>query len=339
MAITLRIAVEESSQISEARRAARKCALDQGFTEVQSEQVAIVVTEAATNILKHAGRGAILVNRNLGGHGQSEDGIEILALDSGAGIADLQLCRQDGYSSAGSAGQGLGAIGRLSTHSDFYSSPGRGTLVLARWTVSQNANPLNPPRFETGAVNISKPGQVVCGDSWGAVHRPTHSTLLVADGLGHGYEASIAAQEAVRILVAEPELEPKPLLGLVHSALRSTRGAAVAIARIDPHRGKLTFAGAGNIAAHLYNGARLNQHLVSVNGTAGHQLQHIREFSYPWPENGLLILHSDGLTSGASLEPYPAAALHDATLIAGLLYRDFTRDNDDATVLVARGRQ
>ena len=121
-----------------------------------------------------------------------------------------------------------------------------------------------------------------------------------------------------------------------HQALRSSRGAAVAVARIDRRRGPLTFSGIGNIAGHIYSGARGSQHLVSVNGTAGFQSQRIREFSYPWPENGMLILYSDGLATNTSIEAHPGLALRDPALIAGVLYRDFSRRNDDATAVVAK---
>lgn len=336
MATTLRIAMDESSQVAEARRIARKCALDIGLDLAQSEQVAIVVTEAGTNILKHAGRGEILINQSLEGNGQSAAGMEILALDRGQGIANLEKCMRDGYSTAGSPGQGLGAISRMSTASDFYSMSGKGTAVLARWTAVRNGPAVHGTHFDTGAVNVAKPGQDVCGDSWGVVHCGSYSTFLVADGLGHGLEANAASRAAVRILYDQPDLDPKAMLTMVHGALRSTRGAAVAIARIEADLGKVVFAGAGNVSAHIYSGARITQHLISVNGTAGHQMQHVREFSYTWPDSGMLVLHTDGLASATNLEAHPAVALHDPSLIAGLLYRDFSRGNDDATVLVAR---
>ena len=122
----------------------------------------------------------------------------------------------------------------------------------------------------------------------------------------------------------------------VHQALRSTRGAAVAVARIDCLRGKLTFAGVGNISARIYAGSESRQNLVSLNGIAGHQCERIQDFSYAWPEDGLLVLHSDGLSTGTGLESYPGLAARDPALIAGLLYRDFCRGRDDATVVVAK---
>ena len=135
---------------------------------------------------------------------------------------------------------------------------------------------------------------------------------------------------------AAPVFMPKALLTRVHQALRSSRGAAVAIASIDRTRGKLTFAGVGNIAARIYAGSEGRQNLVSLNGTAGHQCDRIQDFSYLWPEDGLLVLHSDGLSTGTGLEPYPGLAARDPALIAGVLYRDFCRGRDDATVIIAK---
>ena len=138
------------------------------------------------------------------------------------------------------------------------------------------------------------------------------------------------------MLRLNPNMPPAELLERAHQALRSTRGAAISVARIDLEKGTLAFAGVGNVSAQIYSGARAGQHLVSVNGTAGHQINRIREFSYPWPEDGMLVMHSDGLSTNAGLEKHSGLSLHDPSLIAGVLYRDFTRRNDDATVVVAK---
>jgi serine phosphatase RsbU (regulator of sigma subunit) len=138
------------------------------------------------------------------------------------------------------------------------------------------------------------------------------------------------------MLHVNPNLPPGALLDRVHLALRSSRGAAVCVARIDRRKGTLTFAGVGNVSAQIYSGAQASQHLVSSNGTAGHQVQRIREFGYPWPDDGMLVMHSDGLSTSTGLEKHSGLALHDPSLIAAVLYRDFTRRNDDATVVVAK---
>jgi len=308
-----------------------------GLSENGAEEVAIVASEACTNLLKHVGRGEILLHTT-GEEHEFQVRLELLALDRGSGMLDLEQCIKDGFSTSSTAGQGLGAIVRLSKESDFYSVPRKGTAILARWfsPAQHGVASHDLPTMRIGAVNVSKPGQDSCGDSWGALQSNQQITILVADGLGHGPEANQASSEAVRVLRSNPELSPKALLERVHLALRSTRGAAAAVANIDMEAGKLTFAGIGNISGQIYSATQGRRHLVSVNGTAGHEGQRLREFTYDWPSDGLLVLHSDGLTSSTALEPYPGLALHDPGLIAGVLYRDCSRGNDDSTVVVVK---
>src|SRR5688572_20152652 len=95
----------------------------EGLDEAASD-AAIVATEAATNVWKHAGGGEVQI-RSLSAW--QDPGVEILAIDRGPGLANLQECFADGYSSAGTAGNGLGAMMRLSREFDGYSEPGKGT--------------------------------------------------------------------------------------------------------------------------------------------------------------------------------------------------------------------
>jgi anti-sigma regulatory factor (Ser/Thr protein kinase) len=336
MSESLRLRIEEQSQTADARRLARGMARKVGFDENLAEQVAIVVTEACTNLLKHAGDGELLV-RAVSEDINAPATLELLVLDQGPGMRNMEQCLRDGFSTGGSPGQGLGAIVRLSSVTDFYSEADRGAAILARWSLAPSRSAVRTEApLHIGAVNVPKPGQEVCGDSWGVEQTEQECTILLADGLGHGMDAKLASMEAVRMLRAAPELSPGALVERVHQALRSTRGAAVAVASIDREQGTLTFSGVGNIAGHIYSGARASQHLVSVNGTAGFQSQRIREFSYPWPENGMLVLYSDGLATNTNVESHPGLALRDPALIAGVLYRDFSRRNDDATAVVAK---
>ena len=336
MTPTTSITVEEQSQVAEARRVARSRAESLGFDETKAEHVAIVATEAATNILKHAGRGEILVNTIPMTDGQAEPGLEILALDRGRGIDDLEKSLQDGYSTASTPGGGMGAIFRLSTFADVYSKTGKGTVVMARWEERKKNGWRTAAPMTIGAVNVCKPGQTFCGDAWGSLQYPDYATVLVADGLGHGYEASMASNDAVRIFREKGSLQPQPIMQLAHMALRGSRGAAAAVARIDHDRKVLIFCGVGNISAQIYSGPQPRQHLISMNGTVGHQAQQMREFSYPWPDDGILVLHSDGLLSATSLDAHPRLFSRHPSVMAAVLYRDYARGNDDATVVVLK---
>ncbi len=332
------ITVTESSQIAEARQVASQLATTQGFDATSAGRVALVATELATNLVKHGGGGELLVCDYDAG---SVGGVQLIALDKGKGIADLDRSFEDGYSSEGTAGHGLGAIRRQSQQLDIASWPGLGTALMAR--VSAGPPPRAGPSVsalvsesvsEYGCVSIPLHGEEVCGDACAAIHTEQGLAVIVADGLGHGSEAAIAANEAVR-LFRKYRLQPiAELLASLHNGLRATRGAAVAIAHVDYARRSIKYGGIGNIAGAIV-ASESTRRMVSLNGTAGHNARKILSFDYAW-SNGLLIMHSDGLGTNWSLDRYPGLSRMHPTLIAAVLYRDYSRGRDDVTVLVIR---
>ncbi len=330
MAVVL---VEDSSQVAGARRAAAGLARALGFDEATSGRVALAVTEAATNLLKHAGRGEILLGTaRAGGHAV----IEILVLDRGPGMASVDRCLEDGYSTAGSAGTGLGALRRVADTFDVYSRPG-GTALLLRVGPSAHAPPAATSAVLVGGVSVAVAGEEQCGDAWDKEPQAGGLAVLVVDGLGHGATAAQAARECVGAFRRHAGAPPAARITALHKALRATRGAAVAVAEIDAHRRVVRFAGLGNVAGSVYGGGPV-RHLVSHHGTAGHTAHRIAEYTYPWPPHAVLIIHSDGVASLRDLASYPGLLQRDPGLVAGVLYRDFSRRRDDATVVVARGR-
>jgi anti-sigma regulatory factor (Ser/Thr protein kinase) len=324
------VAVTEASQVGEARRAAATLTAALGFDDNAAGKAALVVTEIATNLARHARDGRLLL-RPLQEHDIA--GLEVLALDRGPGMSDIALCRRDGFSTTDSPGTGLGAIARLSGFLDVFSRRPGGTALLARLWPSPV--PPTPHRLHVGAVCVPRPGESVCGDAWAIIEEGGRAWLLVADGLGHGPEAAIASREAVRVFHDTIRRGPAEVLRAAHAALRSTRGAACAVAELDLDNASLRHAGVGNIAGSIVT-AEGSRGLVSHNGTIGHQAHKFTEFTYPFPPGALLVMHSDGLTARWSLDAYSGLLAHDPGLIAGVLYRDFDRGRDDATVLAIR---
>jgi anti-sigma regulatory factor (Ser/Thr protein kinase) len=322
--------IEPAGGAAEARRLATDVAVRLGFDEADAGRVALVATEAATNLAKHAGGGDVLVSAL---HAGGTVGVEVLALDKGPGIANIPRTLSDGYSTSGSPGTGLGAMRRMSREFEIYSTPGGGTAVLAR-VYPRGSKARQPATMEVAGVCVAMPGESACGDAWAMDQRPGCATILVADGLGHGYDAAVAAQETVRLFQERPGLAPTPMLERLHAGLRPTRGAAVAAIQLDFEHRLVHFAGIGNISGTILNHARRS--LASYNGTLGHEVRQIRQFEYPWPEAGLLVLHTDGLVTHWSLDTYPGLSARHPGLIAGVLYRDFKRGRDDVTVVVAR---
>lgn len=325
------VVINDASQVGEARREVVAIARQQGFSEVDAGRAALVATELATNVVKHAREGEMLV-----GSGPDDDGggIQILALDKGRGMTNVQACLADGYSSAGTAGRGLGAVIRLSTFVDIASWPGVGTAVLTQIEPGKSLGARAPSHSGFGAVSVAKFGENVCGDAWAIDHNRVATTLFVADGLGHGPSAAEAAVEAVRLFGRYRDHQVSTLLDYIHGGLRSTRGAAVSMARYDPLLRQVTFGGIGNVAGVLVfrNGLR---RMVAMPGTAGYNVRKIQSFQYPF-ESGLVILCSDGISTSWTLNRYPNLEAAHPTLIAGVLYRDFGRRRDDATILVGK---
>ncbi|MGZ3182118.1 MAG: ATP-binding protein [Telluria sp.] len=325
--------VTEATQVAAARRAATELAERLGFGETATGEAALLVTEAATNILKHAGHGQILL-RPVTRAGVP--GIEIIALDSGPGMGDLAGSLQDGTSGAGTYGIGMGAMQRLAHEFDIYTAPGKGTAVhLLLWP---GREPPPAHGWDIGVVCLPLPSEDVSGDSWSAALAPTEACIAVADGLGHGPDAARASELAADVALRAPHLPVASLLDDVHHALRPTRGAAVALAQVDTHADAIRFAGIGNIAAHVFNGAEHKQ-LVSHNGIVGSNVRKVQEFSLPWRAGALLVMHSDGLATRWDMDAYPGLASCHPALVAAVLYRDFARGRDDVTVLVLRDRQ
>jgi anti-sigma regulatory factor (Ser/Thr protein kinase) len=324
--------VTESSQVAHARSRASGAATAIGLGEVDAGRAALVATEMATNLIKHGGGGELLI-------GSYEDrtgaGLELIALDRGRGILNLQSSLQDGFSSSGTAGHGLGAIRRQSQVMEVVSWPNRGTAVLSRISRDQRSHSAGSLTAPWSCISIAKPGEEVCGDGWAAVDTPAGRTLLVVDGLGHGAGAAAAATEAVRLFQRHASLPVADILDYLHAGLRATRGAAVAIARIEVERARVVYGGIGNIAAAVIADGQLRR-MISMSGTAGHVARRIQTFDYPYA-GGLVIMYSDGLSTSWTLDAYPGLMRAHPSLIAAVLYRDYARRRDDATVLAATG--
>jgi anti-sigma regulatory factor (Ser/Thr protein kinase) len=328
--------IEDPSAIGESRRLATAMAARLGFDETERGKVAIVVTEAASNLSKHAQGGEIIFQAWEWG---SLCGLDLLAVDKGPGMIDVDHCMIDGYSTAGSPGTGLGAMSRLSTFFEIHSLPEIGTTTLARLTSAPASDRRAAPGIEFGVVNMALAGEEICGDSWAIEEVEGRWLLFVADGLGHGPQAAEAARDAVQTFGENAASGPVEIIQATHAALRSTRGAAVAVAQIDFDRGEVRYAGVGNIAGSIVGLAKgRNLSMVSLNGTVGHTIRRIQEFTYPWISGSLLVMHSDGLATQWHLDRYPGLATRHPGLVAGSVYRDFKRGRDDVTVVVVRER-
>lgn len=331
------IGVYESSAAGEARRIATRLCEALSFPPIKSCEVAIIVTELANNLWRHGGGGDIIL-RPIQSTGQVKTtspvfGLEILAIDKGPGMANIERCMRDGYTTGGSTGIGLGAVARLSSYSEIYTLSGQGTVSLSRiW-----ANPLPKkffPTIETGAICLPIREERHCGDAWAEKFSEAGHQIILVDGLGHGVGAAKAAETALKTFL-EKNLSGKEMINALHLALKETVGAVVGLIEIKPLAQKMSFMGVGNIEGKIFNG-ETRKALLSHNGTLGHSLQSIRQWDFDWKPHTLLIFHSDGISTKWDLANYPGLSTRDTAIIAGVIYRDFRRERDDASVIVMR---
>ncbi len=323
--------VADQSQVAEVRREAAAIGRNTGLGEDDLGRLAIGATELAPNQLKHAGGGEILV-------GVYDDdtgaGVEIVGIDRGRGIRSLEESFRDGHSTAGSAGQGLGSLRRQSDVFDIASWPDRGTAILSRIGIRESGRRYRPPRrFAWGGMSVAMPGEEYCGDAFSVRADEGRLAVLVADGLGHGPIAAAASTAAMRAFVGVDGVAPTDALRIINDALRPTRGAAIALLRLDASGAQ--YAGMGNIAGAILRRDGISR-MVSVAGTAGVTQLKVRVFTYPAGPGALIVLASDGVATSWQLDPYPGLSQKHPTLIAAVLFRDFSRRRDDATVVVIR---
>lgn len=332
--VSVRLDVDESSQIGEARRRASALGQAQGLDTDAVGRLALVVTEAATNIVNH-GRGGMIVLRPLR-HCQGA-AIEVLALDKGPGIPNVERAMADGFSSAGTAGQGLGAIRRLSEVFAIHSQRGMGTALLARVGDRQHRSSrerrIASLDDRLGAVCVPMRGETECGDHWEVAAWRDHLTFMLVDGLGHGPDAALAAACATRAFGANATASHDMLLAALDREMRTTRGAAVSVVTVGPGTHAVTFTGVGNVDARIV-GDGPTQHLVPQNGIVGHGMPALRSSFATWPARGHLAMHSDGIVARWRMEAYVGFERVHPGLLAGMIYRDFARERDDVTVVV-----
>jgi len=320
------VPVTEPATAGTMRRTAVMLGTTVGMSETAVGQLAIVASEIATNLARHADRGRMHLGLR---HESGAVGVRIVATDHGPGMSDVAASSRDGHSTAGTLGIGLGAIGRLADEFDIYSLPDRGTVLVATmWQA--------PPGAGTGwvaGVTRAIAGEAVCGDAYAGRDTGTRRQVVLCDGLGHGVLAARAASAAIDAFLSAPDSGPRDVLSHVSRSIRHTRGAVAAVAELTDDR--IRFAGVGNVFAAVVRDT-VRQIMVSSPGIVGHQHRDIREFDYAATPGAMVVLHSDGVSDRWRLEDYPGLLTRPPVVVAATLLRDAGHRHDDAAVLVAR---
>ncbi|MBW8088116.1 SpoIIE family protein phosphatase [Streptomyces hygroscopicus] len=325
---TAQVRVDHHSAVHLAAETAREVARGCELPGALPDQAAVIASELATNLNKHASDGTLYVQPLPLGHG-----VEILAADRGPGMQDPERCLADGYTTTGTLGVGLGAVSRMATHFTLRSADGPepGTWVCARLAPPGERR---PEWQGVGSVCLPAEGEEECGDARAIVDTDSGRTAVVLDGLGHGRLAAEAAQAALRTFHAGPDRPLPEVLARMNQALRHTRGAAVGLLRLHPDRAD--YCGIGNIRALALSPGGVSHRLTGQPGVVGWGMPTPRVHGFPLPRGATAVLHSDGVDARWALDPPPFVLRLPPPLLSAALAHGHRRVRDDATVLAAR---
>ncbi|WP_086161245.1 ATP-binding protein [Streptomyces marincola] len=328
--ITRQVRIDHRSAVHLAVRAAREAAEEAGLPGALPEKAAVLASELATNLHKHAVDGVLYVQPLPLGHG-----VEVVAADRGPGIGSVDAALTDGFTTSGTLGTGLGAIRRIATDLSIRTDP-TGTLVAARLTVP-GAAPGSAGAVGTVCLPVGPQEQgarhedLACGDAAAVVETEAGRTAVLIDALGHGPAAAEAAGSAMTAFLADPGAPLSPLMTALHSALRRTRGAAVALLRNAG--GTMEFCATGNVRLVLADGQRARGGPQGPPGIVGYNLPRPVVHRLPATAAGVWVLHTDGIDAAWSRDPAPFLLRLPPSLLAPALAHRHRHARDDAAAI------
>jgi anti-sigma regulatory factor (Ser/Thr protein kinase) len=326
------VEVHHSSDVGEARRAARTIADTLGFALQACEEIAIAMTELATNLIKHAHGGKLILTPLTAG---GRKGLEIKSEDNGPGIADVERAIGDRFSTAGTLGTGLGAVNRLMDELEIDSHRGSGTRIVCRKWLRVLRPSLRPCPLAFGVATRPRPSCDLNGDAF-VVAKWSESALVgLIDGLGHGQFAHRAALSARNYVEGHYDLPLDQIFLGTGRACRTTRGVVMALARFDWGEGRLVFASIGNIEARVFPKASPFRFIIR-RGVIGLNAPRPVAVENPWPFDHVLVLHSDGISTHWDWKDLQDWENRPASEIANELLKRNAKESDDATVIVVR---
>lgn len=311
-----------------------RMAAEAGFPVRKIDEIDIVVAEITSNLNKYGKDGELLVMVYTD---EKQSYLEIIAIDHGPGMSDPLRMIEDGVSTSGTLGQGLGAIKRLSDCFELYSMRNWGTILLSR-IFSKPAPAVKSkglPVFRY--LVVPKPGEEVSGDGCLIYEQDNLVKVLVGDGLGHGKEANKAVNTAGEAFKESRGSLPSDIIKDIHAHVKKTRGLVGVVAVFDKVKKNGLLCGIGNIATKSFSASQAKNH-VSYNGIIGMNIPgSIKDQDIITGDvNQYIVMCSDGIRSQWEPTKFPGILKHDLTILAAAIYKDFARKTDDMSVVVGK---
>jgi phosphoserine phosphatase RsbX len=183
--------------------------------------------------------------------------------------------------------------------------------------------------MDIGSASRAMPGEAVCGDRHLVVRREHQALIVVADGLGHGPQAGAAAEAACEVARAQPALGLTDLIRVCDQRLRGTRGAAVALLRIDAREHRLDHLAVGNVEVVARSAEVIRP--ICVPGVVGGHIRKLFEQSFTLTPGDCVVCFTDGISTRFEVDRYRG---RDAQVIASAILNEWGKGHDDATCVV-----
>ena len=329
----LSLRADDRSYFAILKKEIHALAVSAGFSEYKVGEIDIIVAEMVSNLVKHAGGGQLLTKLV---EEDNRQGIEIISIDSGPGMADVSRMVADGVSTKNTLGHGLGAMKRFAEVFQVYSQQDWGTVILVRTFSGEPLQFKKQSPAEIKAVVVPKPGEDKCGDGFYYQAAADYITVFLGDGLGHGVEADKAVSKAMEAFERCPEKEPVEIIRYIDSWVKKTRGLVGTVAVFDIAKRKWKVCGVGNIATKI-SSPSLSRGYMSYNGIIGVNLPKTLSAQVIEYEKGQhLIMCSDGIKSRWDTIKYPAVLRYDLSILSASLLKDFARNTDDMSVVACK---
>ena len=338
--------IEDESQIFEIRKKIKNTTTGFKLTDEFEGSTNIVVTELATNLLKHTKTGGEILLRF-----ENTDefvSVEILAIDKGKGITNIENALTDGYSTSGSAGTGLGAVKRISSEFDIFSQLNKGAIVYSK-IIKQKRNFQTVKSYSgnliLSALITAKPNEEYCGDYYKIIQSEKSVKICLLDGLGHGYSAYISAIEAAAVFDKMSDSSIQDILKAANQKMIGKRGAVISLFEFNFIDRIVRHCGIGNITAKIISEFSTDS-FPAIPGFIGGGEILLKTNEIKIPENFLFIAFTDGISQQIYSKlnkdsvcdiPLDYLLKKNPLIIAAFFYRDFYKKTDDAAIIIGKG--
>lgn len=325
--------ISNAGEVIAIRRIAKEMAQNMGFDERTREEISLVVSELASNIIKYTQRGIITLSPVCN---TKCEGIMIEAEDDGEGFNE-HTALKDGVSTSGTLGVGLGAVNRLMDEFEILQRENHsGTRIICKRWLHDNSNHGQHCPFEFGVFSRPKLNELANGDTF--VIKNIHEATLIGviDGVGHGVLANQAANVARQYVERHAE---SPLLDIfrgVERACSSTRGVVMALVVLNWKKSTFQYASVGNIEIKIFSQAHDKSRFIVRRGIVGKHAPPPVVTENEWHSGDMLALHSDGISTHWHWDDFMSYLNHPVQMITEEIFNAMQKNYDDATIVIVK---